>query len=531
MINSIKAPSFLRPTSRPSSPAPPATSRPDAPERTARPLTKLSSLSNFRRPSPAPAPPSPVAPAPLVQDGSYLETLALKLSEAVSKALTQPTGPTVTNDMLGGKRPVPSGRGRALGTLIASELAATREKPHLNRAIVRSLLRPLSVLLSNLSAHLLPLVSSPLFLSPPAPTVQAPAPNPTQLHALAVSAFAAEVLEVFDDLALGLDAEPRGDGLKVIRDGLVSIINRVVQPLVGGIKTEIMPLLETLEAPNSCNITKSVSGSKGAPVPHQSITALLSVIPVYARALSRYAASRHSQAALAPFLISVIWRGLVALANRPYIPASPPASPAQVALLSASALKKRRSSSITPPLTPPSARFTIKLPPSRPPSPPGVPVPTSTAADARVLCELLETLPRPDTATQSARLANEAIEEAFDGLKALAALLDAVHTAPPTQFASEAELEVLTEELPTLLALPVLLNAYTHNKFLHSVAEMLDLSEDDYRKGCLSGFGRAEECAGAVGQRVLDLLRREEDVPAIIIDWLEAEMADVAHGN
>ncbi|KAJ7782900.1 hypothetical protein B0H16DRAFT_1877399 [Mycena metata] len=528
MMNSIKAPSFFRPTSRPSSPAPLATTpRPETTERTARPLTKLSSLSNFRRPSPAPAPPSPIAPAPLVQDGSYLETLALKLSEGVSKALAQPTGLPIVTDAVGGKRPIPSGRGRALGALIASELAATRENPHLNRAILRSLLRPLSVLLSNLSAHLLPLLSSPLFLSPPAPSVQAPTPNPTQLHALALSAFAGEVLEVFDELALGLDADTRGDGLKIIREGLVSIVNRVVNPLVAGIRAEMMPLLEALEAPNSCNITKVASGVKHAPVQHQSITALTAVIPVYARALSRYTASRYSQAALTPFLISVVWRGLVALANRPYSPPSPPPSPG---LLPTLAVKKRRSASITPPLTPPSARFTIKLPPSRPPSPPSVPTPTSTAVDARVLCELLGTLPRPAADTGSARLANEAIEEAFDGLKALPPLLEALQILPPNQLVSEEELEVLTEELPTLVALPVLLNAYG-NQSGRSVAQILGLSEVEYRKGCLSGFGRAEECAGAVGQRILDMFRRGEVAPPIVREWLEAEMADLAQGG
>ncbi|KAJ6558525.1 hypothetical protein DFH09DRAFT_1317248 [Mycena vulgaris] len=530
MINSIKAPSFFRPTSRPSSPAPLAAApRPESVERTPRPLTKLSSLSNFRRPSPAPKLPSPVAPVPLVQDGSYLETLALKLSEAVSKALVQPIGPSAVNDQVGGRRPIPTGRGKALGALIASELAATRENPHLNRAILRSLLRPLSVLLSNLSANLLPIISSPLFISPPAPTLQAPSPNPTQLHALALAAFAGEVLEVFDDLALGLDGDVRGDGLKVIREGLVSIVNRVVNPLVAGIRAEMIPLLEALEAPNSCITTKVVSGVKSAPVQHQSITALTSVIPVYARALSRYTTSRYSQAALTPFLISVVWRGLVALANRPYSPPSPPPSPG---LLPSMLPNKRRGSmSLTPPITPPSARFSIKLPPSRPPSPPSIQIPATTAADARTLCELLGTLPRP-VDTESTRLANEAIEEAFDGLKALAPLLEAVQTAPSNggQCASEGELEVLTEELPTLLALSVLLKAYG-TKSGRSVAQMLGLSEDEYRKGCLSGFGRAEESAAAVGQRILNVLRREDVAPAIVREWLEAEVADIAHGG
>ncbi|KAF7315271.1 hypothetical protein MIND_00041500 [Mycena indigotica] len=509
MINSIKAPSFLRPTSRPSSPAPlPLTPRTDSVERTARPLTKLSSLGNFRRPSPAPNPPSPVAPTTLIQDGSYLETLALKLSDAASKALLQPTGPSVTNDVVGGKRPIPAGRGKTFGAVIASELAATRENPHLNRAIVRSLLRPLSVLLSNLSAHLLPVISSTSFLSPPAPTVATPNPNPTQLHALGLTTFASELLEVFDELCLGLDNDIRGDGLKVIRDGLVSIINRVVNPLVAGIKSELLPVLDALETPNG---TRTTLGAKGGIVSHPSITALSSLMPIYARALSRYTSSRYAQAALAPFLISVVWRGLVALAYRPHMPVSRPPTPG-----------KERSSSLTPPVTPPSARFTIKLPPSRPPSPPHAQVPASTASDARALCDLLALLPCPAD-RESTRLANEAIEEALTGLKSLPDLLDALRTEQEQNMAmTEEQLERLTEELPTLVALPVLLNAYGGQA--GCVAEMLGLSEDEYHKGCLSGFGRADECAGVVGPRLLDLMPQHDNIPTKVLDWLAAEM-------
>lgn len=61
-----------------------------------------------------------MTPATLVQDGTYLESLSLKLSEAVSKALAAPPAPQTANDQIGGKRPVPAGRGRALGALIAS---------------------------------------------------------------------------------------------------------------------------------------------------------------------------------------------------------------------------------------------------------------------------------------------------------------------------------------------------------------------------------------------------------------------------
>lgn len=77
-------------------------------------MSKLS-FSTFKRTT------SPLthAPSALVHDGSYMEVLSLKLSEAISKALSQPAGPGSLNEMLGGRRPLPAGRGHALGELIA----------------------------------------------------------------------------------------------------------------------------------------------------------------------------------------------------------------------------------------------------------------------------------------------------------------------------------------------------------------------------------------------------------------------------
>lgn len=88
-------------------------------DRAARPLSKLS-LASFRRPSPSPASMTVVPPSTVVQDGSFMEVLGLKLSEAVSKALAQPAGPAAPGESLAGRRPIPSGRGRALGLLIVS---------------------------------------------------------------------------------------------------------------------------------------------------------------------------------------------------------------------------------------------------------------------------------------------------------------------------------------------------------------------------------------------------------------------------
>ncbi|TRM69263.1 hypothetical protein BD626DRAFT_388142, partial [Schizophyllum amplum] len=249
MINALKTPSFFRPASRPSSPGPAPPSRPDSAvnfERVARPLNKLSSLSALRRPSPAPMHKEATPAGTLVQDGSYMEMLSLKLSESVSKALAQPTGPATAAEQLNGRRPIPPGRGTTLGNLIAGEIKAAQDSPHLLRAIYRTLQRPLSVLMTNLSGSLMPLLTSPAFLSPPAPNASVPNPNPTQVHALSIAQFSAELIRVFDDIGLAQETDTRGDGLKHIREGLVSFINRTVQPLIAGVKSELNPMLDSL---------------------------------------------------------------------------------------------------------------------------------------------------------------------------------------------------------------------------------------------------------------------------------------------
>jgi len=69
------------------------------------------------------------------------------------------------------------------------------------------------------------------------------------------------------------------------------------------------------------------------------------------------------------------------------------------------------------------------------------------------------------------------------------------------------ELGALSADFPALIALPILLNAYgftSERGGPRSVASLLGLPEERYNLGCLTGFGRAEECTAAVGQRVLD---------------------------
>lgn len=418
----------------------------------------------------------------------------------------------------------------------SSEINAARENPHLYRAVIRTLHRPLSVLVTNVSGTLLPLIASPAFLTPAVPTPQLPHPNPTQLHAVALATFAGELLETFDELGLGQDSDMRGDGLKSVKDSLVSIIQRVIDPLVSGIKNDLMPHIEALEQAAPGVAHKTAGAAKTVSV-HPSIAYMHVAMPLYARALSRYIASKTAETTLASLLISLVWRGLVALSHRPLPPTgpTPPGSPPLGPLSKADA--RRRGSSATPPPTPPPGRFTLKLPPSRPPSPPGAGTKApSAAADARALYDLLALLPRPSNA-----LAREAVGDAFASLSGTVALLDFVHAPAPAVLlpsaALGAELDRLTLDVSTLVALPILLRTLV---FPHvpggaekSVAAMLGLSAGAYRSGCLSGFGRAEECAVAVGQRVLGVLRAEvagapDVLPEAVLLWLEREIAEAA---
>ena len=383
------------------------------------------------------------------------------------------------------------------------ELKSSDGNVHLYRAIVRSLQKPLSVLLTNLSAYLSPLLASPaVCTTSPITTL-----NPTQIHALAIATFAAELLENFHELTYG----GRINGLMDIREGLVSLVTRVVNHLVSGLKNELTQLMDVLEAPTTDLYTKNASHGKPTLIYHPSVVALQSMMPLYVRHLTRCTAFADAQPILATFLISTVWRAIVAIAHRPR----------QTHVVG---IAKNRSPINTPPVTPPPSRFAIKLPPSRPTSPHVQPVIASTAADAHALFELLCQLPRPTGENECIRLAREAVDEAFDSLKALGGLLDkaeiALHEANPVF-----KLDHSTLDLPLLIVLPVLLQHWSRGTH-RSIADMVGLSDQEYRKVCLSGFGRAEECEAVIARHVLGTLWDDTKVNPSVVEWIENEILD-----
>ena len=64
---------------------------------------------------------------------------------------------------------------------------------------------------------------------------------------------------------------------------------------------------------------------------------------------------------------------------------------------------------------------------------------------------------------------------------------------------------------------------------------IVGMPEGEYRRSCLSGFGRAEECGVPVGERVLRVLRAElggrgqaqggqGEETEMVLRWLEREL-------
>lgn len=547
----IRTPAFLT-RSQPPSPAP---TRPssfaaddsgDAPTNahthTHRALTRLQ--KTFKRaPSPSPTPvnsvPFPSGLTPLEPasslPGQYLDTVGLRFAEAASKALANPTGPSppstyasgailpAKNDpcvqLLKGQKPLPPGRGAALGTLITSELAKSNDV-HLSRAIIRTLQRPLSVLLNRLSAMLMPLLSyvtrnSTEVSSSGAVSLLA------QAHALGIVRMAAELLEALHGVNEGVVLGVGGvDHLRGIREGLEIILKRVVEPLVGSVNSELGPILDALAvAPSLSDVDAQAANG---------VVSLSAVLPAITTRLEWYTAlpGAVAQSANAALLIGLVWRALVALSCRPlHDPFAAPlptmkkpgsregmkdvagkekqtspgpktremqfvnplsharsASPANVAAtasnvavsgnadLNGAVTGQPRISSRTPPSTPRFGRLPLPLTSlSRPPSPASrgaQPAPTLTPlqrllADTTAVQAMLGMLSKPS----QGGLALEAVDEAFDALEGFKNMLQWLieEVAPFSPSRDKRSLQTITASLlrvswdcPALIALNVL---------------------------------------------------------------------------
>jgi hypothetical protein len=117
-------------------------------------------------------------------------------------------------------------------------------------------------------------------------------------------------------------------------------------------------------------------------------------------------------------------------------------------------------------------------------------------------------------------------------------LLDLIHNNPRSRATLNFEardLMAVTDDLPTLIGLPILLRAYVvtggsqEGGEPRSVASILGMTEEGYRANCLVGFNRADECEEVVGKHVICVLRHDSATlgAAMVANWLERQIRDV----
>ncbi|KIM22657.1 hypothetical protein M408DRAFT_332844 [Serendipita vermifera MAFF 305830] len=556
------------------------------PQRPNSAMARIQSLAPFHKRVAFTPPPSPKpAPSTIVQDGTYLNTLGLKLNEAATRVLAPVSGNGT--DSWKGKKPLQAGRGRQFASLVETELDASQGNTNLRHAILRLLPRSLTVIVSSLSVQVSQLIPTPGYV----PSTVMAAPHPTTLHALSLAVFAGEILETFTTYKLATASSD----LAAIYGHLDTIIMRVISPLFAQMQSEMTALLEPVGQPPTTSVTNS-PGPNGKPAkPHSAIITLGQYMPGFTRILKRCAIpySQGSQKALATFLISTTWQALVQLSHRA------PSSNAGTMVHKASAVSLALSQmSLTPPSSPPPSIKKKLTPPSSPPSkkrvlalpgasdspPKGVlrlrrvPSGGSTGSrssspdtrqrehqraavqqslqasaawlstlllDTRALGDMLVSteVPRPEEGS----LAREAVDEALERFGAFREWIGgAVNACAMSSSAGEVLgklMDSVPEEMPLLIVLPVLLGQawlarpqfaaalaapggapVEGEREYPGVAKLIGYeSEETYRRGVLCGFRRAEECEGVIAQCLLGRLG-----PSSPFAWAEGVSAWLA---
>ncbi|KZO92590.1 hypothetical protein CALVIDRAFT_303890 [Calocera viscosa TUFC12733] len=420
---------------------------------------------------------------------SYCTLLGMKLNEAVAKALIGATeGPLWDR-----RRPVPAGKGKALGLLISGEFTSgpNSSDTFTQRAILRSVQRPLSVLLTNIQGLMTPLLASPQFL----PTRPLPATLPAaQVHALALAAFAGELHD-----ALLVPNAPRfvNEGLAPYRAQLSALETRACLPIVTALKATLTSVVADLSNPAAgikehaslCALNQSAVGAS------KLLHKLLGPEPTEKR-----------QIWVGELLAHVAWQGMVGLVYRPRPPAragSPErgASPPPV-VLTALADKGDIPS-----------RFGIKQLVSRPVTP-AVPqrptTPSSLSRDAHAFHSIITALASALPAFTNS-LASDLLSELLLSLGQLQVLFSL--TSPPSVDVTIPELDLL----PSALVLAYLLPE-------GRLAALLGMDPVTFRTHCLCDENHAEQCEGRVEQVARDWVANKEECTAVY-RWLVGEAA------
>jgi hypothetical protein len=133
--------------------------------------------------------------------------------------------------------------------------------------------------------------------------------------------------------------------------------------------------------------------------------------------------------------------------------------------------------------------------------------------------DLLQSLPRPSQVD-----ACEAVDEGFDDLRALASLFESLDA--PICNVGDADIRLLTDELPALIALPILRSSLRQGdgEITDDVWVMLDLEEQEYRRTCLASFGREEDCSETVLKKLLEVMSTRGADNCALARWIKTRL-------
>jgi hypothetical protein len=444
------------------------------------------------------------------------------------------------------------------------------------RAILRTSVRSLSIYLSRLESLLLPALTCPTFAAPltltPSKTVGSSPLNPTQLFAVSIAHAAWETCEILEQ-TLESGSWPRfaHETLRPLMDKFDSVVGRVVQPLLGGLKRDLVASFSMAEGPSppggktvglaSVTAPAAPSAPAGLPIPvhaaPQPVAPRQLAIPVCLQHFaSRVDASRKvletvaapckddGEAWITGVVVAVVWRGMCLLADKDTGSNGPP-SPGSIA--------RALSGLATPAVTPKLPLNPLSILPSRaasrPPSPPrnGVaasskdPLTHALLSFEGLVHRLVTGLVQPPTQIgadphSEEHLAREALAEALEALtslriassacaspEALLASVRRIRDDVDSHDASQAALDDALEDLPVVTLLTFLqrkLNlalVASGKPASRTVPELWGWSTAEYERQVLSGFGAAEEW----GPRFANALRGEVErllAPAAAID-------------
>jgi hypothetical protein len=138
--------------------------------------------------------------------------------------------------------------------LTVRELPYPPNDAYLIRAVLRTAVRSLSIYITRLESILLPAVSDPSFAAPlnlTAPTASTQSLNPVQYFALSVAHTAWQTCEKLEQ-TLETGEWPRfvSEALRPVMDKLDLVVGKVVQPLMLGLKRDLVAALGRAEGPS-----------------------------------------------------------------------------------------------------------------------------------------------------------------------------------------------------------------------------------------------------------------------------------------